>query len=41
VTAGGPPDVRELPDLTITTVSVGPMDNNAHLLRSRAGASRC
>ena len=34
-----------LPDLTITKVSVGPMDNNAYLLRSRAGgepgASRC
>ena len=33
VTPGGPPDVRELPDLTITKVSVGPMDNNAYLLR--------
>ncbi len=36
VTPGGPPDVRELPDLTITKVSVGPMDNNAYLLRCRA-----
>ncbi len=27
--------VRELPDLTITKVSVGPMDNNAYLLRCR------
>jgi glyoxylase-like metal-dependent hydrolase (beta-lactamase superfamily II) len=35
VTPGGPPDVRELPDLTITKVSVGPMDNNAYLLRCR------
>lgn len=30
---GGPPAVRELPGLTITKVSVGPMDNNAYLLR--------
>jgi glyoxylase-like metal-dependent hydrolase (beta-lactamase superfamily II) len=29
---GGPPDVRELPGLTITKLSVGPMDNNAYLL---------
>ena len=29
-------DVRELPALTITKVSVGPMDNNAYLLRCRA-----
>lgn len=35
VTAGGPPDVRELTDLTVTKVSVGPMDNNAYLLRCR------
>jgi glyoxylase-like metal-dependent hydrolase (beta-lactamase superfamily II) len=34
VTRGGSPDVRELGDLTITKVSVGPMDNNAYLLRS-------
>jgi glyoxylase-like metal-dependent hydrolase (beta-lactamase superfamily II) len=33
VTPGGPAAVRELPDLTITKVSVGPMDNNAYLLR--------
>jgi glyoxylase-like metal-dependent hydrolase (beta-lactamase superfamily II) len=33
VTPGGPPDVRELGALTITKVSVGPMDNNAYLLR--------
>jgi glyoxylase-like metal-dependent hydrolase (beta-lactamase superfamily II) len=33
VTPGGPPDTRELRDLTITKVSVGPMDNNAYLLR--------
>ena len=36
VTTGGAPDVRELTDLTITKVSVGPMDNNAYLLRCRA-----
>jgi len=33
VTPGGPAAVRELKDLTITKVSVGPMDNNAYLLR--------
>ncbi|HLL67718.1 MAG TPA: MBL fold metallo-hydrolase [Micromonosporaceae bacterium] len=33
VSPGGPPDVRELPALTITKLSVGPMDNNAYLLR--------
>ena len=36
VTTGGPPDVRELTDLTIAKLSVGPMDNNAYLLRCRA-----
>src|SRR6478672_9957177 len=36
VKVGGPPDVRELTDLMITKVSVGPMDNNAYLLRCRA-----
>ena len=36
VTPGGPPAVRELTELTITKVSVGPMDNNAYLLRCRA-----
>lgn len=35
VDPGGPPAVRELPDLTITKLSVGPMDNNAYLLRCR------
>ena len=35
VTPGGTPDVRELPSLTITKVSVGPMDNNAYLLRCK------
>lgn len=36
VKVGGPPDTRELPGLTITKVAVGPMDNNAYLLRSTA-----
>jgi glyoxylase-like metal-dependent hydrolase (beta-lactamase superfamily II) len=36
VTTGGPPDVRELADLSIAKLSVGPMDNNAYLLRCRA-----
>jgi glyoxylase-like metal-dependent hydrolase (beta-lactamase superfamily II) len=33
VTVGGPADTRELPGLTITKIAVGPMDNNAYLLR--------
>jgi glyoxylase-like metal-dependent hydrolase (beta-lactamase superfamily II) len=33
VRVGGPADTRELPGLTITKVAVGPMDNNAYLLR--------
>jgi glyoxylase-like metal-dependent hydrolase (beta-lactamase superfamily II) len=36
VTPGGPAAVRELDGLTITKASVGPMDNNAYLLRSGA-----
>ncbi|MDI5973157.1 MBL fold metallo-hydrolase [Streptomyces sp. SL13] len=36
VKVGGPPDVHELADLMITKVAVGPMDNNAYLLRCRA-----
>lgn len=36
VTPGAAPAVRELDGLTITKVSVGPMDNNAYLLRCRA-----
>jgi glyoxylase-like metal-dependent hydrolase (beta-lactamase superfamily II) len=32
VRPGGPIDVRELPGLTISKCSVGPMDNNAYLL---------
>jgi glyoxylase-like metal-dependent hydrolase (beta-lactamase superfamily II) len=33
VSPGSAPDVRELDDLVVTKVSVGPMDNNAYLLR--------
>lgn len=36
VTVGGTPDVHELTDLIITKVAVGPMNNNAYLLRCRA-----
>jgi glyoxylase-like metal-dependent hydrolase (beta-lactamase superfamily II) len=35
VTPGGPPDVRELSDLVISKLSVGPMDNNTYLLRCK------
>jgi glyoxylase-like metal-dependent hydrolase (beta-lactamase superfamily II) len=33
VSVGGPAQTRELPGLSITKVAVGPMDNNAYLLR--------
>jgi glyoxylase-like metal-dependent hydrolase (beta-lactamase superfamily II) len=33
VKPGGPPAVHELTNLSVTKVSVGPMDNNAYLLR--------
>ena len=36
VKVGGTPDVRELAHLVITKVAVGPMNNNAYLLRCRA-----
>jgi len=36
VRPGGDPEVRELPDLVLTKVSVGDMDNNAYLLRCRS-----
>jgi glyoxylase-like metal-dependent hydrolase (beta-lactamase superfamily II) len=36
VAVGGPPDVRELPGLTISKVAVSEMANNAYLLRSTA-----
>ena len=32
---GGPADLRQLSNLTITKLAVGPMDNNAYLLRCR------
>ena len=35
VRPGGRPDVRELPKLMITKLSVGEMDNNVYLLRCR------
>lgn len=40
VTPGGPPATRELGRLTITKVSVGPMDNNAYLLRCRSNGEQ-
>lgn len=40
VTVGGTPDVRELADLIITKVAVGPMNNNAYLLRCRRDDSQ-
>ncbi|MFI0740552.1 MBL fold metallo-hydrolase [Streptomyces sp. NPDC021100] len=36
VKVGGPADVHELTDLMISKVAVGPMHNNAYLLRCRA-----
>ncbi|WUS96438.1 MBL fold metallo-hydrolase [Streptomyces sp. NBC_00708] len=36
VRVGGPADVHELTDLMISKAAVGPMDNNAYLLRCRA-----
>ncbi len=36
VTVGGRADVRELPCLVISKLAVGPMDNNAYLLRCTA-----
>jgi glyoxylase-like metal-dependent hydrolase (beta-lactamase superfamily II) len=36
VSVGGTPDVRELAELIITKVAVGPFDNNSYLLRCRA-----
>ena len=32
VTVGGPPDLRDLPRLSVAKLAVGPMDNNAYLL---------
>ncbi len=36
VSVGGVPDVHELTDLIITKIAVGPMQNNAYVLRCRA-----
>src|SRR3984957_16469843 len=36
VIVGGEADTRELPGLTITKAAVGPMNNNAYLLRCTA-----
>jgi glyoxylase-like metal-dependent hydrolase (beta-lactamase superfamily II) len=33
VRVGGAPDTREIDGLTVTKIAVGPMDNNAYLLR--------
>lgn len=35
VTVGGPAQVRELPELIISKIAVGPYDNNCYLLRCR------
>jgi glyoxylase-like metal-dependent hydrolase (beta-lactamase superfamily II) len=35
VSVGGPADVRELPELIISKLAVGPYDNNSYLLRCR------
>jgi glyoxylase-like metal-dependent hydrolase (beta-lactamase superfamily II) len=40
VTPGGPADVRPLTGLTVTKVSVGPMDNNAYLLRCQSDGTQ-
>jgi glyoxylase-like metal-dependent hydrolase (beta-lactamase superfamily II) len=40
VTRGGEPAVRELTGLTLTKVSVGPMDNNAYLLKCRSDGTQ-
>jgi glyoxylase-like metal-dependent hydrolase (beta-lactamase superfamily II) len=41
VTVGSPAEVRELEHLTISKVSVGPMDNNAYLLECRRTGELC
>lgn len=40
VTPGGPAAVRELADLSITKLSVGPHDNNAYLLQCKTSGAR-
>ena len=37
VRVGGPPAVREMRDLVVSKVAVGPMDNNSYLLRCDDG----
>jgi len=36
VTVGGPADTREIDGITLSKVAVGPMDNNAYLLRDNS-----
>ena len=33
VVVGGPSDIREIDGLIVTKIAVGPMNNNAYLLR--------
>ena len=40
VSVGGPAHVRELPNITISKLAVGPMDNNAYLLRCSTTGSQ-
>lgn len=40
VEPGGPAEVRELTNLIISKLSVGPMDNNTYLLRDRASGAQ-
>jgi glyoxylase-like metal-dependent hydrolase (beta-lactamase superfamily II) len=40
VKPNGPADVRELTKLVVSKLSVGPMDNNAYLLRCRASGEQ-
>ncbi len=40
VTVGGPADVRDLPGLVISKLAVGPLNNNAYLLRCTASGEQ-
>ena len=40
VTVGGPAQVRELPELIISKIAVGPYDNNCYLLRCRRSGAQ-
>jgi glyoxylase-like metal-dependent hydrolase (beta-lactamase superfamily II) len=40
VRPGGPAEVRELPQLIVSKISVGPMDNDAYLLRCRVSGEQ-